>query len=81
MYSITAGFSPVYYTVDPMLLPSWNPFKCHEEVLYLQPVSHLNILTFSSLVEGCSEGLDAFRFYQSGMAANNPARGQLNKEN
>ena len=22
-----------YYTVDPMLLPSGNPFKCHEEVL------------------------------------------------
>ena len=25
------------YTVDPMLLPSGNPFKCHEEVLFLQP--------------------------------------------
>ena len=24
--------------VDPMLLPSGNPFKCHEEVLYLQPM-------------------------------------------
>ena len=24
-------------TVDPMLSPSGNPFKCHEEVLYLQP--------------------------------------------
>ena len=22
--------------VDPMLLPSGNPFKCHEEVLYFQ---------------------------------------------
>ena len=31
------GFSP-YYIVDPMLLPSGNPFKCHEEVLYLQPM-------------------------------------------
>ena len=28
----------MYYTVDPMLLPSRNPFKCHEEVLYLQPM-------------------------------------------
>ena len=31
-----------YYTnrhaVDPMLLSSGNPFKCHEEVLYLQPL-------------------------------------------
>ena len=25
-------------TVDPMLLPSRNPFKCHEDVLYLQPM-------------------------------------------
>ena len=25
--------------VDPMLLPSsGNPFKCHEEVLFLQPI-------------------------------------------
>ena len=24
-------------TVDPMLLQLGNPFKCHEEVLYLQP--------------------------------------------
>ena len=36
VYSITVGFSR-YYTVDPMFLPSsGNPFKCHEEVLYLQ---------------------------------------------
>ena len=26
------------YTVDPMLIPLGNPFKCHEEVLYLQPI-------------------------------------------
>ena len=26
------------YTVDPMLLPSGNPFKCHEDVLSLQPM-------------------------------------------
>ena len=25
----------VYYTVDPLLLPSGNPFKCHEEALYI----------------------------------------------
>ena len=36
--------------VDPMLLPSGNPIKCHEEVLSSQPIitkSYLNILTFS----------------------------------
>ena len=28
----------ILFTVDPMLLPWGNPFKCHdEEVLYLQP--------------------------------------------
>ena len=47
-----------------MSLPSGNPFKCHEEVLYLQPmIPHLNVLTFSPLTGGCSEGLDAFRFF------------------
>ena len=30
--------SPRHYTVDPMLFPSGNPFICHEEVLYLQPL-------------------------------------------
>ena len=47
-----------------MLFPSGNPDKCHEEVLYLQPMfPHLNILTFSPLSGGCSEGLNAFRFF------------------
>ena len=33
------GFLPgINYTVDPTLLPSGNPFKCHVEVLYLQPM-------------------------------------------
>ena len=51
------------YTVDPMLLSSGNPFKCHEGVLSLQPMipPKLSVLTFSPFV-GCSEGLDAFRF-------------------
>ena len=30
--------SPRHYTVDPRLLPSGNPFKCHEENLCLQPM-------------------------------------------
>ena len=28
----------ILLSVDPMLFPSGNPFKCHEEVLYLQPL-------------------------------------------
>ena len=28
----------IVLTVNPMLLPSGNPFICHEEVLYLQPL-------------------------------------------
>ena len=58
------GFLPGYYTVDPMLLPSGNPFKCHEEVLYLQPIIPPKRFDISPpLTEGCSEGLDAFRFF------------------
>ena len=30
--------TPRCYTFDSMLLPSGNPFKRHEEVLYLQPM-------------------------------------------
>ena len=33
----TLKMEPTTTTVDPMLFPSGNPFKCHEEVLYLQP--------------------------------------------
>ena len=29
-------------TVDPMLLPSGNPFECHGEVLYLQPMNSIS---------------------------------------
>ena len=34
-----SGLIPDIIPFDPMLLlPSGNPFKCHEEVLYLQPM-------------------------------------------
>ena len=32
------GFLPDINTLDPMLTPSGNPLKCHEEVLSLQPM-------------------------------------------
>ena len=32
------GLLPDIILVDPMLLPKGNPFKCHEEVLYLPPM-------------------------------------------
>ena len=32
------GLLPRHQTVDPRLLPSGNPLKCHEEVLSLQPM-------------------------------------------
>ena len=50
----------IIYTVDPMLFPSGNPFTCHEEVLYLQPLTppkRFNI--FFPLTGGCSEGVGA----------------------
>ena len=46
-------------TVDPMILPSGNPFKCHEEVLYMQPM----IPPTKRFDRECSEGPDAFRFF------------------
>ena len=43
------------------LFPSGNPFKCHEEVLYLQPlIPPKRFDIFSSLTGECSEGLGAF---------------------
>ena len=48
-------------TFDPMLFPSGNPFKCHEEISYLQPfVPPKRFDIFSPLTGGCSEGLGAF---------------------
>ena len=45
-------------------MPSGNSFKCHEEVLYLQPmIPPKRVDVFSLLAGGCSEGLDAFRFF------------------
>ena len=37
--------SPRHYTVDPRLLPSGNRFKCHVEVLSLQPIKQYIITT------------------------------------
>ena len=47
-----------------MLFPSGNPFKCHEEVLYLQPLIPPKRFDISPhLTGGFSEGLGAFRFF------------------
>ena len=58
------GFLPgIILLIQSMLLPSGNPFECHEEVLFLQPMIPPKCFDmFSPLTEGCSEGLDAFRF-------------------
>ena len=41
-----------------MLFSSGDPFKCHEEVLYLQPlIPPKRFDIFSPLTGGCSEGL------------------------
>ena len=53
--------SPRHYTVDPMLLPSGNPFKCHEEVLCLQPlIPSKRFDIFPPLTGGYLEALGAF---------------------
>ena len=43
-----------------------NPFRCHEDILSLQPTMILpnkRFDMFFPLTRGCSEGLDAFRFF------------------
>ena len=53
----------IILTVDPMVSASGNLFKCHEEVLYLQPlIPPKRFDIFSPITGGCSEGPDAFRF-------------------
>ena len=43
-------------TFDPMLSASGNLFKCHEEVLFLQPLIPLKRFDiFSPITGGCSE--------------------------
>ena len=53
------GFLPDI--IHPMLSASGNLFKCHEEVLYMQPLippKRFNI--FPPITGGCSEGLGVF---------------------
>ena len=57
------GLLPDINTADPMLLPSGNPSKCHEEVWSLQPMIPPTDFGISPLTGGCSEGLDAFIFF------------------
>ena len=61
-----------YYPVDP-----YSCYMCDHNIrekptvimyTYINryartPESHLNVMTFFSLTGGCSEGLDAFRFF------------------
>ena len=52
------GLLPDVVLVDPMLSASGNLFKCHEEVLYLQPViPPKSFDIFPPITGGCSEGL------------------------
>ena len=54
--------NPAALTVDPMLLPLGNPFKCHVRGLYLQ--SMIPTKRFDIFPDwGMPEGLDAFRFF------------------
>ena len=82
MYSITVGVSPRHYTVDPMLLPSGNPFKCHEEVLYLQPMIPPKRFDIFPPDWGMLRRSDAFRFFfkhmtlSFGRRADNYCRGR-----
>ena len=51
------GFLP---DIILLLFPLGNPFICHEEVLYLQPLIPPKRFDISPPLTGCSEGLGAF---------------------
>ena len=51
------------HNVDPMILPSGNPFKCHEEVLHQRSMIPPKRFDIFPLTGACSEGLDTFRFF------------------
>ena len=59
----SGGFLPGIIRLDPILLPSGNPFKCHEEVLSLQSMIPCKRFDIFPLTGGYSEGLEAFGFY------------------
>ena len=63
MPQYNGGLLSEHYTVDPMLLPSGNPFKRHEEVSYLQPLippKRRFDIFYPLTGGGCSEGLGGF---------------------
>ena len=65
-YRYNGGLLPDIILVDPMLLPSGNPFKCHEEVSFLQPMippKRSDISPTCLCGNKCSEDLDAFTFF------------------
>ena len=52
------------HAFDPLLLPSGNPFKCHEKVLHLQPmVPPKRFDIFSPDWGMLRRSIDAFRFF------------------
>ena len=55
------------WSVDPMLRPSGNPYKYHDDVLFLQPMIPPKRFDISPPLCGMllrlTEGLDAFRFF------------------
>ena len=54
------GFLPDIILLTQCLSASGNLFKCHEEVLYLQPlIPPKRFDIFSPITGGCSEGLGA----------------------
>ena len=52
------GLLPDIILLTPMLSASGNLFKCHEEVLYMQPlIPPKRFDIFPPITGGCSEGL------------------------
>ena len=66
VYSIDSGglLPDIILLISNVTTPSsGNPFKGHEEVSSLQPMFPPKLFDIFSPEGGCSEGLDAFRFF------------------
>ena len=56
------GLLPDILLLTQCHYPRGTRFKCHEEVLYLQPMISPKRFDILPLTGGCSEDLGAFRF-------------------
>ena len=77
MYSITECFSPILYCW-PDVATLGNPFDTMKRFCLYSQCSHPKPLDIISSEGGCSEGLDAFRFFLKTTSRNTVSQGIQN---